>query len=232
MLRVANGYLANNKGDNRKIMNFTNFFSCGFSKFQSLSKDAIGKLHGGKFRGERVFVMMERNSTSCEFYEAKVWNQMQSQDSGSFPEGYVRVRTGQARILDYDIASGTVRSMQFQWSRDLAEWRKLPKRRKAWILTSAPGTPTYGLLRYYSNRRVVEENVFSLILNSTSETQTAAMRIIEEEIGLVVTSRAPNDEELGLLWDHYLAMPSLRRLREIEELLELDSGRTVLKVAA
>jgi hypothetical protein len=47
-----------------------------------------------------------------------------------------------------------------------------------------------------------------------------------------VTSRAPNDEELGLLWDHYLAMPSLRRLREIEELLELDSGRTVLKVAA
>lgn len=108
----------------------------------------------------------------------------------------------------------------------------MPKRRKAWIFTSAPGTPTHELLKYYSNRRVAEENVFSLILSLFSEQQSAAVRIVEDEIGLVPPLRASKGEELGLLWHHYLAMLSLQRLRDLGVLLEFDTPRAPLKRAA
>lgn len=190
-----------------------------FEELQVLSKDEIGKLHGGRFRGENVFLAMERGSITHEFHKGIVLNQWRSQRWSSFPEGSIRIRTEQGKTFNYDIASGTIMATQFEWCDLHNAWRRVRRKRKAWILRYAPRTPKHEILKHYAERCLVEEKLFSLILSLPAEDQKAVILLVREELGLDVTLGASASEELGLLKGHYLPVLPVQYLSDLEGLL-------------
>lgn len=156
----------------------------------TLTKQQISDLHGGKYRGERIFVSVDSGQESGHaVYAARVRNQNRSQQHPAHPEGCLRLKSElqkSAWHLCYDISRGNCSVPVFVprgHGKIDCVWRYLP----AVVLQPAGGSEGMILLKARLERQARDTEAQECLcraLIAHPESAPAAAELLAEALGL------------------------------------------------
>lgn len=144
-----------------------------------LTKSEKLKLHGGMYRGEYLFLSVDRGPhCGPDWYYVKVRNQMRSRKYPSHPDGYLFLRSrvfssSDAKWFQYDIASSTCCMDSPDVYYKGTPYRRL-KSLPALLFQPRADTEGAQLMRMASEATEARELLFNAILKNPGDVDTVA----------------------------------------------------------